>query len=95
MIRDEALGLLREYCDVIRRYLDSPRTLDLSQRREDHDSLLNEAAGMSDRFPASGSENKAMRWLGYIQGILRATGFYSLEELKEHSKNGKVIRDVS
>ena len=90
MTRDEALGLLREYCDIIRRDLEGPRTMDLSQLREDNDELLREAVGMSERFPVGGSEGKAMRWLGYIQGILRATGFYSLEELKEHSKNGTV-----
>ena len=41
---------------------------------------------LSDRFPDDGSENKAMRWLGFAQGAAWALGFYSLDELKEHSR---------
>jgi hypothetical protein len=29
---------------------------------------------------------KAMRWLGFLQGALWALGFYSLDELKNHSR---------
>lgn len=32
------------------------------------------------------SENKRMRWLGYIQGVLVARGFATLEEMKDISR---------
>jgi hypothetical protein len=36
------------------------------------------------------SDNKIMRWLGFIQGALVANFVYSLEEVKEHSRTKKV-----
>lgn len=32
---------------------------------------------------------KAMRWLGYIQGELRGMGLYSTSELRDHSRTEK------
>jgi len=29
---------------------------------------------------------KAMRWLGFLQGVLWSRGFYSLNDLKNHSR---------
>lgn len=43
-------------------------------------------AGMRERFPEDGSEKKAMRWLGFAQGIMVATGLFPLERVKQHSK---------
>lgn len=31
--------------------------------------------------------NKAMRWLGYIQGELRAMGHFSIARLEDHSRS--------
>jgi len=31
---------------------------------------------------------KAMRWLGYIQGVCNAIGIYSCDELRDHSRTG-------
>jgi len=47
------------------------------------DSTLTEIV---ERWPADGSENKAMRWLGFMQGALYAEGEFDLDELKEHSR---------
>ena len=47
-------------------------------------------AGMRARFPGGGSEAKAMRWLGYAQGIAVGCGAYSLDEVKAHSRDGVV-----
>ncbi len=30
--------------------------------------------------------DKAMRWLGFIQGVLFSLGFFTIEELREHSR---------
>jgi hypothetical protein len=37
-----------------------------------------------------GSEKKAMRWLGFIQGAVYARGYFTLEQIKEHSQYGRV-----
>jgi len=46
--------------------------------------------GMRARFPDDGSEAKAMRWLGYAQGIAVGCGAYSLDEVESHSRDGVV-----
>lgn len=46
--------------------------------------------GISSRFPVEGSINKAMRWLGFCQGVALAIEAYTLPELKEHSRLGEV-----
>lgn len=43
-----------------------------------------------ERFPSDGSENKAMRWLGFCQGVLFERGVFSLDDIKDHSKNRRV-----
>ena len=39
---------------------------------------------------ADGSEKKAMRWLGYMQGILVAKSVFTLDDVKEHSRTRRV-----
>ena len=78
MTRAEALSLLGEYCERL------------------HNAgawvgTLGDAVGMAARFPEDGSEAKAMRWLGYMQGVLVASGVYSLDEVKEHSRRKWVV----
>ncbi len=34
----------------------------------------------------AGRVEKAMRWLGFVQGVLVAKGLFTVEELKNHSK---------
>jgi len=38
-------------------------------------------------FVKEGREAKAMRWLGFIQGVLWATGRASIEEMKEDNRD--------
>lgn len=35
-------------------------------------------------------EGKAMRWLGWVQGVLCERGVYSLDDVKEHSRTRRV-----
>lgn len=42
-------------------------------------------------FLAEGRADKAQRWLGFVQGVLWSLGDYSLDELKEHSRTGRVL----
>jgi hypothetical protein len=39
------------------------------------------------RFPKKGSKDKAMRWLGFMQGALYMLRLRSLNELKQDSKD--------
>jgi hypothetical protein len=40
------------------------------------------------------SVEKAMRWLGYIQGELRALGYFSVGELRDHSRTVSNAREA-
>lgn len=70
MTRRDALKLMDEYCELLR-------------KEGEQDEVL---VGLHSRFPKDGSERKAMRWLGFIQGALYSSRRFTLEELKEHSR---------
>jgi hypothetical protein len=40
----------------------------------------------AQKFVDEGRIEKAMRWLGFLQGVLWSRGFYSLDDLKNHSR---------
>lgn len=81
MTREEALGLLKQYRDA---HLCDSRYTHMGRVSA---QMMRHALDMAVRFPENGSESKAMRWLGHLQGCLRFAHWYSLEELKTHSKN--------
>jgi hypothetical protein len=83
MTKQEALDLLGEYCGHIDAW--DHRSWSLYG-----DKVLYDAIGMYGRFPSTGSTNKAMRWLGYLQGVLVAYGEFTLEDVKQHSKNRRL-----
>ncbi len=37
-------------------------------------------------FVTEGKIDKVFRWLGFLQGVLWSTHFYTLDELKEHNR---------
>ena len=50
---------------------------------------LQHCYGMLDEmeiFVAEGRIDKVFRWLGFVQGVLWAYGYYSLENLKNHNR---------
>jgi len=52
---------------------------------------------MCDQIPeflANGKTDKAMRWLGWIQGVCYGLGEFSLKDLKEHSMPDNDVLDV-
>jgi len=56
--------------------------------RKDAD-ILGHCCGMLPKIEAFVHERrieKAMRWLGFVQGCLWACGIFSLDELKNHSR---------
>lgn len=70
MTKDEALQLIKNYCEYLK-------------VSGEVDSTLTD---LIDRFPDTGSEAKAMRWLGFIQGALYHKGLFKLDDLKTHNK---------
>jgi hypothetical protein len=50
------------------------------------------ASELFERWPADGSEKKAMRWLGFAQGVAWSNNIYTLIELKSHSMTGRISR---
>lgn len=47
----------------------------------------------SQKFIDAGKIDKAMRWLGFLQGVLWARGIYSLDDLRNHSRPDPVDTD--
>lgn len=80
MTKTTALKLLNEYATLCQG-MNNP--------------IAKDAAGMPDRFPDDGSVRKAMRWLGYIQGVVVTLGAFKVGDVKEHSKRGYVFEDDS
>ena len=83
MTQEEALSLINEYCaekDSMRFVALRP-FFSLRARK-----TFKDAKGMAARWPVDGSKAKAMRWLGYMQGVLVCAGYYDLDEVKEHSR---------
>ena len=80
MSKEQALDLLGQYCNWL---------WGLGDRVDD--PVLLDAREMYARFPKDGSEARAMRWLGYMQGVLVATREFTLEEVKEHTRRGIML----
>jgi len=82
MTKVEALRLLCQYCFVL-------------STKETLGDVVRDAAGMCERFPLDGGDiTKAMRWLGYIQGVCVCAGVYSLAQVKMHSKRKYVYQSM-
>jgi len=45
-----------------------------------------------EEFIRAGRTQKAMRWLGFVQGALWAAGLFTISELKDHNKPDEVDR---
>ena len=82
MTKAQALSLLREYCEGIKKREDS---IFLYPTR--NGPALRVAMGMADRFPEDGSKSEAMRWLGYMQGVLVCSTWFTPAAVMQHSKN--------
>lgn len=80
MNRQEALSLLFEYQE----FSLPPEGVRANPTLE----ILNT---IRDRFLVYGNEAKAMRWLGFAQGVLFAGGWFGLDALKTHSKNKTML----
>ncbi len=79
MTRNTALDLMVTYCSQFQ---------DLPSKGKS--GAVKDASSLPERWPENGSLAKAMRWLGYTQGICVAEGIYTVEEVKEHSRRGYV-----
>ena len=63
---------------------------DVQMNYQEHpDADLHHCHSMLDKmveFVAEGKTEKAFRWLGFIQGVLWARGYYTLDQLKDHNR---------
>lgn len=65
------------------------RLCDLTEGPLAGHSNLERARFMLPRIPKfieEGSQDKAMRWLGFVQGVLYCKGVYTIEEMREHNR---------
>jgi hypothetical protein len=74
MTKDIALKLLAEYAAVFKEAGEDDKTI----------------TEIAQRFPEEGSEAKAMRWLGFMQGIVYDRKLCTLEQIKAHSMKQEV-----
>jgi hypothetical protein len=93
---EEAKNLCQQYHDAwmsIHKKLQQGRPprgigrLFWEERRKD----VQYALDMCLRVQKLESEGKVMRWLGYIQGTFTCCGIYTLEDVKRHSRDLKVL----
>lgn len=82
MTRNQALGLMHLYAAKIERIEDTP------------DRHLDQLKKMASRITDEYSIDKVMRCLGFMQGVLYAYGWYTLEELKTHSRRAASDKKV-
>lgn len=74
MNRTQALDLIEKYCTYLKGV-----------------GYVNpEVIELRKRWPLIGTTNKAMRWLGFIQGFCYGQAIFSLDQLKQHSKYKKL-----
>lgn len=76
-----------------------PVSTSLSDPRPSPQAQMDHAAWMCvemERMHATGSMEtqhgieKAMRWLGFVQGVLWASGVYSIEDMKDDNRSAKL-----
>lgn len=80
MTKVQAVSLMRFYVGRIRSHYNNILVDDIQSFE------LRHLISMPDRVTEAFSQEKAMRWLGFMQGALWILRWYSLEELKEHGR---------
>ncbi len=58
-------------------------------------SLLSHVRWMCEEIPTlllAGRKEKAFRWLGFIQGVLVAEKWFTIDQVKSHSRSEKEIQ---
>jgi len=96
MTRDDAKQLIEQYAEVCREHLQSSNGFNGSYSDDPivQSALMNDLnhiISMPSRISDDFSENKMMRWLGWIQGVLCAHRIFTLEDVKSHSMHRCVI----
>lgn len=96
MNKEQVVATIKKYSDTLSfRGIKPTRHLDLEVNEHKIDAtankLLEHARWMCDEIIVKSSEydshtEKIMRWLGFVQGVLWATGFYSIEQMKDDNR---------
>ena len=92
MTRDQFLLVLRFYGNA-------PLTIDVPKEADfgadpAYDEQLQHLASMLSRMEDMYDEDpeKAMRWLGFVQGVLWSQGIYTIDELRIHNTSPNLMK---
>ena len=83
MDKDKLYQVLDRYTKDCEDYEDDPFKLELDHVRQ----MIPQVR----EFVRQGRMEKAMRWLGFIQGVFWIIGMYTIQEMKDHNKPDVVI----
>lgn len=81
MSREEVLKLAHKYADMI----------PVVQEKGQGGAFLRHLKSMPAKMDDMEDTEKMMRWLGFMQGVLWAEGWFLLDELQHHNKYGLKI----
>lgn len=93
MTDQKVLDVVRRYRERLENFKQRPYLLSLEHRLTQTDwpelEATTKAAHMLDSiesFIKAGRREKAMRWLGFVQGVLFVVGIFSIEEMANHNR---------
>lgn len=93
MTKEKVIEVLRLYKGQLEQHGYTPHRVDTGQYANELSQLdvTNHLLWMSNQQIAAlqGDDpnvEKAMRWLGFMQGVMYAMGYFSIDDLKDHNK---------
>lgn len=96
MNKEQVIATIKKYLDDLSLCgIKAERHLELEVNKYNIDATAGElrehARWMCDEIIVLSSEydshvEKIMRWLGFVQGVLWSTGFYSIEQMKDDNR---------
>lgn len=86
--------VLRLYDSILQSEGYSPVCSNTSKRVLTKEEHLNHARWMCNEAIKEEDDIKAMRWLGYIQGVFGAFGVFSVDEMRAHNAPSKYKENI-
>ena len=93
MEKNQVLEVCQEYDEILAKDGFEIKHRDTTSSRYDMNHIrymVNEIPKIIDQ-PCK--KEKAMRWLGFVQGVLWLKGYYTIDEMKGHTKSGKECKE--
>lgn len=94
MTDDQVRAAMNSICDSVYNFYSSPKVKAkaLPDYEDNHPSGFEVACHLLymveqvNKFLNEGKQEKAMRWLGFAQGVAWSKGWYTIKQLKHHNK---------